>query len=63
MRPLTVDGGYDNVLLGQDYRTAHGAVIDEHVEEWRNDIDRIKPKNLDKNLPQCYFFHHKSHMD
>jgi hypothetical protein len=29
MKPLTYDRGYDNVLLGQHYRTPRGAVIDE----------------------------------
>jgi hypothetical protein len=27
-----------------------------------NDIDRRKQKNSEKNLSQCHFFHHKSHM-
>jgi hypothetical protein len=27
------------------------------------DIDREKPKNSKKNLSQCHFVHHKSHMD
>jgi hypothetical protein len=26
-------------------------------------IDRRKPKNLEKNLSQSHFVHHKSHMD
>jgi hypothetical protein len=30
MKPLTLDREYDNVLLGQGYRTPHGAVIDEY---------------------------------
>jgi hypothetical protein len=29
--------------------------------EWY--IDRVKPKNSEKNLSQCHFVHHKSHMD
>lgn len=28
MKPLTQDGGYGNVLLGQGYRTLRGAVMD-----------------------------------
>jgi hypothetical protein len=30
MKPLTLDKGYENVLLGQGYRIPHGAVIDEY---------------------------------
>jgi hypothetical protein len=39
MKRLTYDRGYDNVLLGQGYRTPRGAVIDENgaVEQWWND--------------------------
>jgi hypothetical protein len=34
------------------------------VMEYRwNEIDREKPKNSGKNLSQCHFVHHKSHMD
>jgi hypothetical protein len=28
-----------------------------------NEIDRGKPKYSEKNLSQCHFDHHKSHMD
>jgi hypothetical protein len=28
-----------------------------------NDIDRGKPKNSERNLSQCHFVRHKSHMD
>jgi hypothetical protein len=30
MKPLTEDRGYNNMLLGQGYRTRHGAVINEY---------------------------------
>jgi hypothetical protein len=34
------------------------------VMEYRwNEIDGGKPKNAVKNLSQCYFVHHKFHMD
>jgi hypothetical protein len=33
------------------------------MEPWWSDIDRGKLKNLEKSLSQCYFVHHKSHMD
>jgi hypothetical protein len=38
-------------------------VIYEYGEQWWIDIDRENPKISEKNLSQCHFFHHKSHMD
>jgi hypothetical protein len=35
----------------------------EFGERRWNDIDRGKQKNSEKNLSQCHFAHHKSHMD
>jgi hypothetical protein len=33
------------------------------MEHRWNEIDGGKPKYLDKNLFQCHFDHHKSHVD
>jgi hypothetical protein len=38
-------------------------MIYEYGELRLNDIDRRKPKNSEKNLSQCHFVRHKSHMD
>jgi hypothetical protein len=33
------------------------------MEHRWNEIDRENPKYSGENLSQCYFFHHKSHID
>jgi hypothetical protein len=38
-------------------------MIYDYGELWWNDSDRRKPKNSEKNLAQCFFVHHKFHMD
>jgi hypothetical protein len=38
-------------------------MIYEYEEPLWNDNDREKLKNLERNLSQCRFVHHKSHMD
>jgi hypothetical protein len=39
-------------------------MIYEYGEPWRNDINRRKTKKPGEKHPsQCYFDHHKSHMD
>jgi hypothetical protein len=35
----------------------------EYGEPRQNVIDRVRPKNSEKNLSQCRLIHHKSHMD
>jgi hypothetical protein len=35
----------------------------EAMEHRWNEIDKGKPKYSRKNLSQCHFVHHKSHMD
>jgi hypothetical protein len=34
-----------------------------NVEQWWNDTDRGKLKYSEKTLSECYFVHHKFHMD
>jgi hypothetical protein len=41
----------------------HPHMIYEYGKPRWNDTDRENPKNSEKNLYQCHFFHHKSHVD
>jgi hypothetical protein len=38
-------------------------VVHEYEEPGWNDIDRRKPKNLEKNLSQCHFVDQNFHID
>jgi hypothetical protein len=49
---------YDNVLLGQGYRTPRGAVIDECGATAGMVISWKKPKNSEKNL-----LHHEHNLN
>jgi hypothetical protein len=57
--------GYDHV---PELRPSTGLLfipqmIHQYGQKWWNDTDRVKPKNSEKNLYQCHFVHHVSHMD
>jgi hypothetical protein len=38
-------------------------ILHEYGESWWIDTDWEKPKNSEKNQPQCHFVHHISYMD
>jgi hypothetical protein len=60
---LSMIGGHVSELLPPTGLLSIPQVIYDSGEPRWNDIDRLKPKNSYKNLSQCHFVHHKSHMD
>jgi hypothetical protein len=62
VKPLTQDRRYDNVLLGQAYRSPYGEVIDE---QWNDGMmtSRRKTEDVGHKPPQYHFIHHKSDID
>jgi hypothetical protein len=44
------------VMLGQGYRTPHGAVVDEYGAMVELSLSIGKPKNYEKNLPSAALF-------
>jgi hypothetical protein len=54
---ITYDQGYDNMLLGQGYRTPNAAVINGGMM-----IGRRKSKNSEKHLLHCHFVYHESYL-
>jgi hypothetical protein len=40
----------------------YSLTLARHGKPWRNYTYRVEPKNSEKNLNQCHFVYHKSHI-